>query len=74
MAKIYLMDRETLFQIGEELWRLRRERHLRVSQISKQLCIPEKEIEALEMGRHIQYGYMRKLAQFYGKKLRVTLE
>ena len=74
MAKIYLMDRETLFQVGEELWRLRRERHLRLSQISKQLCIPEKEIEALEMGRHIQYGYMRKLEQFYGKKLRVTLE
>ena len=74
MSKVYLVDKETVRQIGRELWRLRREKNLLLQQVEKKSGVPAKIVESLELGRYLQYGYLRKLLAFYGKELRIVLE
>ena len=74
MSKAYLVDKETVRQIGRELWRLRREKNLLLHQVEKRIGVPAKIVESLELGRYLQYGYLRKLLVFYGKELRIVLE
>ncbi len=71
---VYLMDNESIRQLGEELWRLRRAKHLLLAQAEKQSGIPAKVIEGLELGRYLQYGYARKLLKFYGVNMKIVLE
>ena len=40
----------------------------------KKSGVPAKIVESLELGRYLQYGYLRKLLVFYGKELRIVLE
>ena len=74
MSKVYSVDKESVRQIGRELWRLRREKNLLLQQVEKKSGVPAKIIESLELGRYLQYGYLRKLLAFYGKELRIVLE
>ena len=71
---VYLMDNESIRQLGEELWRRRRAKHLLLEQVQKQSGIPAKVIEGLELGRYLQYGYARKLLKFYGVNMKIVLE
>ena len=70
----YNLDRQSRCEIGAELFRLRQERSLKLHQVYLKTKVPERVVEEMEIGRYIQYGYMRRLCAFYGKKLRVTLE
>ena len=74
MSKVYLLDKTSLKQLGCELWRLRREHNLLLRQVEKRTGIPANIIESLELGRFLQYGYYRKLVEFYGKEMHIVLE
>ena len=68
------MDKTSLKQLGYELWRLRCERNLLLRQVENRTGIPARIIESLELGRFLQYGFYRKLMEFYGKKMKIVLE
>lgn len=70
----YYMDKQTLREIGQELWHLRKERGIYLRSAAKQTHIPERVIEGMEIGKFIKYGAFRKLTEFYGKKMRIVLE
>ena len=75
MAKFeYFVDRQTREEIGHELWKLRQEKHLLLHQVQNRIHIPDRIIDRIETGRCLNYGVVRKLITFYGKKMRVVFE
>lgn len=70
----YFVDRETLNEIGHELWKIRQEKRLLLHQVQSKTHIPERIIDGIETGRHLNYGIARKLIKFYGKNMRVVFE
>lgn len=68
------MDKQSILDIGEELFRLRRTKHLFLYQVSKQTGIPFKDIEGMEIGRYVKFGHLRTLSRFYGKKIKISLD
>jgi len=64
----YFVDRETLKEIGHELWKIRQEKRFLLYQVQSRTRIPERIIDGIETGRHLNYGVVRKLINFYGKK------
>ena len=70
----YFMDKETMRQIGQALWELRRDKRLQLHHVSTQAKIPENILERMEIGRNMPYGTLRKLLNFYGKSIRISIE
>lgn len=68
------MDKQTLHEIGRELWQIRRERGMYLRTVAFQTRIPERVIEGMEIGKFIKYGAFRCLTEFYGKKMRIVFE
>jgi len=68
------IDKQSLLDIGEELFRLRREKHLFLYQLAKQTGIPAKVIEGIEIGRYLKFRELRNLSKFYGKKPRIVFD
>lgn len=69
-----LMDKQTIKEIGHELWKMRREKHLRLHQVENQTHIPASIIDKMELGRFLQFIAVRKLMAFYGKKMKIVFE
>ena len=74
MGKRYLLDKESLKQLSYELWHLRHDKNLLLRQVESRTGVPAEIIEALELGRFMQYGYFRKLMNFYGKEMKIYLK
>ena len=70
----YFVDKETQKEIGHELWKIRQEKRLLLHQVQNKTHIPERIIDGIEIGRHLNYGMVRKLIKFYGKNMRVVFE
>ena len=70
----YFMDKQTMLEIGLSLWKLRCEKRFYLDKVEKETGIPKRIIEGLEIGKFLQYGTMRKLLQYYGKKIKITFE
>ncbi|MBR6356289.1 MAG: hypothetical protein IKR92_05495 [Alphaproteobacteria bacterium] len=70
----YYMDKQTLREIGEGLWRLRKERGMYLRTVATQTNLPERVIEGMEIGKFIKYSAFRRLTEFYGKKMRIVFE
>ncbi len=68
------MDKETLREIGYELWKLRKQRGMYLKSVAFQTKLPERVIEGMEIGKFIQYTAFRRLSEFYGKKMRIVFE
>ena len=68
------MDKQSIIDIGEELFKQRRSKHLFLAQVARKTGIPIKSVEGIELGRYIKFGDLRLLLRFYGKKIRITLE
>ena len=45
-----------------------------IYQVAKRTAIPEKVVEGIELGRYVKYGKIRRLAEFYGKKVHIILD
>ena len=74
MVKSYLFDKQTKLEIGQELWRLRYDKRLYLTNVSVKNKIPCRIIEGMEPGKFMQYGSLRKLLDFYVKKVKVILD
>lgn len=74
MVKSYLFDKQTKKEIGQELWRLRHEKHLYLKNVSSQTHIPCKIIDSMELGKSMKFASLRKLMDFYGKRVKVVLD
>ena len=74
MIKNYSLDKQTKRDIGAALWQMRHEKHLYLQNISARTKIPCRIIEGMELGKFIQYGALRRLTEFYGKKIKITFE
>ena len=68
------LDKQTAREIGQALWQIRAEKHLYLRHVVKATNILSDVIEGMELGKFIQYGTIRKLINFYGKKMRITFE
>ena len=69
-----IITREFRKDIGEALWKARREKKLLVSKVADDLGEKQRDIELLEMGRIFEYSLLRKLAQYYGKNMKIVFE
>lgn len=72
--KNYSLDKETKRQIGKALWQIRYEKHLYLKNVTATTNIPCRIIEGMELGKFIQYSALRRLCEFYGKKIKITFE
>ena len=70
----YFMDRQGRLEVGYALWKLRQEKGMTLSQASIQMNIPLRIIDSHELGRIQQYTTMRKMSDFYGKKMKIVFE
>lgn len=70
----FILDKETVQQIGHELWQMRNEKRMYLRHVEKQTGVPSGVIECMEIGKFIQYGTIRRLVRFYGKRMRVVFE
>ena len=68
------MDKQTIQEIGHQLWQMRQERRMYLHTVSFQTRIPERVIEGMEIGKFIKYAPLRRLITFYGKKMMITFE
>ena len=75
MAKLgYFIEKKTMAEIGHQLWLLRQERHLCLHNVYAQTHIPERVIDHIEIGRCANFGEIRRLIEFYGKKMTIKFE
>ncbi|MBQ8482358.1 MAG: hypothetical protein IJ532_07490 [Alphaproteobacteria bacterium] len=74
MVKSYLFDKQTKLEIGQALWQARHEKRLYLTNVSVKTKIPCKIIEGMELGKFMEYGPLRKLLEFYGKRVKVILD
>ena len=74
MVKSYFFDTQTVIEIGQSLWQLRRDKRLQLHQLSAQIKIPANIIERMEIGRSMPFGTLRKLMDFYGVHITIKLE
>ncbi len=70
----YFMDKQGRLEVGYALWKLRQEKGLTLNQASIQMNIPLRIIDSHELGRIQQYTTMRKMSDFYGKKMKISFE
>jgi len=68
------IDKQTIREIGRELWLLRKERGMYLRTVANRTNLPERIIEGMEIGKFIQYSAFRRLTEFYGKKMRIIFE
>jgi len=70
----YFMDKESMCAIGHALWQVRQEKRLHLDRVQKDTHIPQRVIDGIEIGRHLNYGVLRKLLIYYGRSIKITLE
>lgn len=70
----YFIDKQSMKELGLQLFLLRQEKHLRLHNVSAQTHIPDRIIDGIETGRSCNYGVVRKLLTFYGKKMKIVFE
>ncbi|MBQ8481446.1 MAG: hypothetical protein IJ532_02805 [Alphaproteobacteria bacterium] len=72
--KNYSLDKQTKRDIGAALWQIRYEKHLYIKNVAAKTELPARIIEGMELGKFIQYGALRRLAEFYEKRIKITFE
>ena len=68
------MDKQTMREIGMELWKLRKKRGMYLKTVAYQTNIPERIIEGMEIGKFLQFSTFRRLIEFYGAKMNIKIE
>ncbi len=70
----FLIDKQTIREVGQALWQIRYDKHLYLRNVAHQTGIPEDVIDGMEIGKYARYGHLRKLADFYGVTINITLK
>lgn len=68
--------RQTKKDFGRQLFELRAEKRISISDISNELCIPIHCIERLELGTLFNFniGEVNQLARYFNKRLKISFE
>ena len=74
MQRKYFMDKQSMKELGLQLFLLRQEKRLRLHNVSALTHIPDRIIDGIETGKNCNYGVIRKLLTFYGKTMRIMIE
>lgn len=74
MSRLFEIDAQLRYELGEKLWQLRRKRRLKIVQVSKSTHIPADIIDRIECGRYFSYHDYHLLADLYKAKLILKLE
>lgn len=69
-----LITKEMKHDIGEALWRARREKRSKLETVANAVGCLQGKIDLLEMGRIFDYNLLRKLAKYYGKDIKISFE
>lgn len=56
------------------MWQIRQENRLYIAKVAKTINVPERIIEGMELGKFAQYTALRRLLDFYGEKIKISLE
>ncbi len=62
------------YELGEQLWKMRRQKQMKLLSVSKITHIPVNIIDRMERGKYFSYSECNKLAHLYGCKLKILLE
>lgn len=68
------LDEEAMIELGAQLWRMRQQKHLYIYQLAKRTRVPIDAIDAMELGKMIDYYMLRKLFKYFGIKMHIVLE
>lgn len=74
MGKLNLFSKEDAEKIGPQFQQLRLERGLSLEELSEQIRMSVRRLTFIEQGHYLPIIPAIRLAKFYGKKIRVTLE
>jgi hypothetical protein len=74
MSKQVGLDKQAMREFGHNLWLQRQEKCLTLRQLSKQLNIPERIIDGMEVGRFVNYGALRRMMNYYGKTAHIVFK
>ena len=68
------MDKQTIREIGTELWKIRKKRGMYLKTVAHQTNIPQRIIEGMEIGKFLQFSTFRRLINFYSVKMTIKIE
>ena len=74
MSKINLISREAMAEICPKLTQLRLEHQLSLEELQTKVNIKIRSLKRIENNKGLAYSHLRRLLDFYGKKIRITLE
>ncbi len=74
MSSIFNVNGAVRRELGEQLWRIRRDKQLKLSSVSKITHIPFGIIDRIERGKYFSYHDYVKLAKLYDCKIKISLE
>ena len=60
--------------IGHQLWLMRQEKHMYLHTVSFRTKIPQRMIEGMENGKFLKRIALRRLLEFYGKRMQVVFK
>ncbi len=73
MSKINLISREAMTEICPQLKQLRLENQLSLEELQDKVNIKLRSLKRIENNKGLTYSHLRRLLDFYGKKIRITL-
>ena len=74
MTTFHLINKEIIKEICPQLKQLRLERCLSLEELSDAVRISGKMLKRIENNKCLCYSQLRRLLDFYGKKVRITFE
>ncbi len=74
MSSVFNINYQLRRELGKQLWLARRDKQLKLISVTKSTHIPYEIIDKIERGKHLSYHDCVKLANLYGRKIKVLLE
>ena len=74
MSTFHLINKEIIKEICPQLKQLRLERGLSLEELSDAVRISVRMLKRIENNKCLCYNQLRRLLDFYGKKVRIVIE
>ena len=74
MSSHNLISKEITAEIAPQLKQLRLDRQLSIEELQVATHISRRILNRMENGKFLTFSHLRRLLEFYGKKVRIVLE
>ncbi len=74
MSSHNLINKEILAEICPQLKQLRLERNLSTEELQTAVKTSRRSLQRVECNKYLTFSLLRRLLDFYGKKIRIVLE